>query len=77
MRYVKVGFDQTQFCRKFEVSGDIDPSSVISFDCSWNGSSAGEKYKFEYVLTSNEGRKFLHTFLLQIPTETDVASGKI
>lgn len=77
MRYVKLGFDTTQFCRQFDVSEYIDPTSVISFDCLWNGSSAGEEYKFEYILTSKNNQQFVNSLLLQIPSDTDVATGKI
>uniref|UniRef100_A0A1B6KDR1 SEFIR domain-containing protein n=1 Tax=Graphocephala atropunctata TaxID=36148 RepID=A0A1B6KDR1_9HEMI len=74
-RFVKVGEDSAQICREFVVSDDVDPSSIISFDCLWgNGATAEEFYKFQFMLTTRSGYQLLYTYLLQVPADSDVES---
>lgn len=77
MRFVQVGSDSAQLCREFVLAQDVDISTIISFDCLWgNGVNAGVNYKFQYMITTEDGLQLLSTYLLKIPKDVNTIKGK-
>lgn len=77
MRFVQVGSDSSQLCREFVLAQNVDISTIISFDCLWgSGVNAGVNYKFQYMITTEDGLQFLSTYLLKIPKDVNTIKGK-